>query len=267
MKRNSGLRMTNYGLRMALILILTLLFLTSCASEVVKYNEEGNEKFEAATYDEALEAYSRAQVAEPDRAEPYYNAANTYNRQQNVEAALAQTEQALKTADPALAAQAWYNLGNAYFDAQQWTEAVEAYKASLRLQPEDNDAKHNLELAAQKLQNQQQQAQENQDTAQQNSENQESEERKSQEQESQPEEQQQQEEQAQATPDAESSDSQAGNTDATPEPSGEGEQQQTGMTEAQAMQLLQALLNESETLQEHLQEVHVSSGEPPEEDW
>jgi hypothetical protein len=35
-----------------------------------------------------------------------------------IDAAMAQAEQALKTANPALAAQTWYNLGNAFFDAE-----------------------------------------------------------------------------------------------------------------------------------------------------
>ena len=39
------------------------------------------------------------------------------------------------------------------------------------------------------------------------------------------------------------------------------------MTEEQALQLLQALLGDSQTLQERLQEMHQVPGSAPAEDW
>ena len=59
--------------------------------------------------------------------------------------------------DPALQAGACYNLGNAFFRQQKLQEAVEAYKKSLELKPDDIDAKINLELAQEMLKQQQQQ--------------------------------------------------------------------------------------------------------------
>ncbi|HNT78865.1 MAG TPA: tetratricopeptide repeat protein [Anaerolineae bacterium] len=229
----------------------------------VKYNEAGNAQFEEQAYDEALTAYRQAQVAEPDLPEPYYNAANTYNRQGQVEGALAQTEQSLKTAEGPLAAQAWYNLGNAYFDAQQWEQAIAAYQEALRLTPDDADAKVNLELALQKLQEQQNQEEQNQEQQDQESENQEEQNQDQQDQEQQNQEEQNQEEQNQEQQNQESE-----NQDGQEQP---GEQQQAGdeqpMTPEQAAQLLRALLGDSQTLQEKLQEVYRAPGGAPEEDW
>ena len=135
---------------------ICLLLLAACAPAVVRYNAAGNERFANTAYEDAVSEYRLAQVAEPDRPEPYYNAANAYNRMSQLDATLMQTEQALKTAAPVLAEQAWYNLGNAHFDAEQWPQAVEAYREALRLQPDDLDAKHNLELALQRLREQEQ---------------------------------------------------------------------------------------------------------------
>lgn len=232
-------------------LLLCALLLSACVPEVVRHNEAGNEHFAGETYDEAIDEYRLAQVAEPDQAEPYYNAANAYNRTGQVDAALAQTDQALKTADPELAAQTWYNLGNAYFDAQQWPPAIQAYQEALRLRPGDEDAKHNLELALQKLQ--EQSKSQNQD------------------QEDQKEQEQSEDDQGQPSPtptpesDAASPEEQETGEEQQ-QPAGEPQEDQQ-MTPEQAMQLLQALLDDSETLQERLQQIYEVPGPPPAKDW
>jgi len=239
---------------------MSFVFLTSCAPDVVQHNTAGNTHFEAGEYEQAVAAYRQAQVEAPDQAEPYYNAANAYNRQAQLDAVVAQAQQALKTADPELAAQAWYNLGNAYFDAQQWPDAIAAYQETLRLNPDDGDAKHNLELALQKLEEQQQQ----QEQEQQDQEKEEQREEQDQEQEQ----NQRSEAGATPTPADESQGSEEQGQETTPEPSdqsqatGEGE-----MTPQQALQLLEALMSESETLQERLQQIYRAPGAPPEEDW
>lgn len=232
------------------LIILSLLvtgLMAGCVPEVVKYNKEGNVQFAAESYAEALDAYRLAEVSEPDQPEPYYNAANTYNRQGDVAGTALQTEQALKTSDPELQAQAWYNLGNAHFDGQQWQEAIESYKAALRLNPEDSDAKHNLELALQAAQQQEQE----QEKESQDSENQENAGEGSSSDE-------------QATPAPEEGSPEQGETE-NAEAQTESQEQQ--MTAEQAQQLLEALLGDSETLQEHLQQYFQTPGIAPEEDW
>ena len=241
-------RLTSHALRFTFYVLL----LSSCAPAVVTHNNAGNERYAADQYDEAIAEYRQAQVQDPDRAEPYYNAANAYNRQSQLDAALAQAQQALKTAAPELAAQTWYNLGNAYFDAQDWPQAISAYQEALRLKPGDVDAKHNLELALQKLEEQQQQEQEQQ---------------KQEEQAGEESENRDQPETAEATPTpAGQPDASEEQGQATPEPADEAQETQ-GMTPEQALQLLQALVGDSETLQERLQESYRVPLPPPEEDW
>lgn len=232
----------------ALVLLLSLFLLSACVPDVIKQNEAGNAHFEDEAYTEALDAYRLAQVAEPDLSEPYYNAANAYNRQGLAEGALAQTQQALKNATPELAAQAWYNLGNAYFDAQQWQTAIEAYKESLRLTSSDVDAKYNLELALRAFAEQQEQEQQDQEQQEQD---------------------QEQSEQEGATPtpqnDAGEQESEDAQEDASQQQSA-GEETQ-GMTPEQAQQLLEAVLGDSETLQERLRQIYQVPLADPEEDW
>lgn len=56
-------------------------------------------------------------------------------------------EEAAKNAPPELAPAAHYNLGNARLAAKDAAGAVEAYKQTLRAEPGNADAKHNLEIA------------------------------------------------------------------------------------------------------------------------
>ncbi|HXW00366.1 MAG TPA: tetratricopeptide repeat protein, partial [Anaerolineae bacterium] len=136
-----------------------IFFLAACGPSAARYNNEGNQEFAAENYDEALNNYTSAQREDPDLAEPYYNAGNAFHRTDDFEAAIAQAQQSLRTAEDNLAQQGHYNLGNNYFMMQDWEAAIEAYKEALRLKPDDVDAKHNLELALQMLQQQQQQQQ------------------------------------------------------------------------------------------------------------
>lgn len=61
---------------------------------------------------------------------------------------------AAEGADGELKARALYNLGNAQLSQEDYPAAVAAYKDSLRLQPEQEDAKHNLEIALDRLEEQ-----------------------------------------------------------------------------------------------------------------
>ena len=61
---------------------------------------------------------------------------------------------AIESGDPALAAPTWYNLGNALYRQQRFQESLEAYKEALRIDSEEIDFKHNLELALEQLQQQ-----------------------------------------------------------------------------------------------------------------
>ena len=248
-------------MRRLLLLVTCLVLLSACTPAVIRHNEVGNDRFAEDAYEEAIDEYRLAQVAEPDKAEPYYNAANAYNRMAQVDGTLAQTQQALKTANDALAEQVWYNLGNAHFDAELWAEAVEAYKEALRHSPDDLDAKHNLELALQRLQEQeQQQDQQGQEVK--------------------------DDDQGENTEDQAQDESTDPSPTPTPEPAGEAgssEEQQSdegpiaeqseesaeddGMTAQQAAQLIQSLVGDSETLQERLQRMRQVPGVAPEQDW
>lgn len=251
------------------IVSLTVLVFTACGSSAARYNNDGNEDFEAEEYAAALENYTAAKQEDPDLAQPYYNSGNTYYRQGNLDSAELQTKQSIRTAerteDEALAQQSLYNLGNNYFQRQEWPDAIEAYKEALRLDPTDQDAKYNLELALQQQQQEQQPPQQQGGGGGQPP----------------PEEgqdQQNQGQQGQEPNQGQNGDEEQEGGGGQPEQDEEGQsggQQdqpqnqggQRGLTPQEAGQLLDALGQNSQTLQERLQEGFFSPGLPPSEDW
>ena len=96
-------------------------------------------------------AYVGARDRVPELGEPHYNAGNALYRMEEVEESLNEYDEALKYARGGLRSRAFFNRGNAAFQAQQYVQAVEAYKEVLRMNPDDLDAKHNLELALRQL--------------------------------------------------------------------------------------------------------------------
>jgi tetratricopeptide (TPR) repeat protein len=273
-----------------IVLSIVILLLAACSAPAEQLNQEGNQAFAEQAYLEALELYQSAQIESPELAEPYFNAANTHYRQGDYPAALEQMQTALQYVDEeTLAESSFYNLGNSYFNSQELNTAAEAYKQALLLDPADQDAKYNLELA---LQQQEQQQNEDQEQQEQNSESnnesnsdsqdQQGEEgnpEKSENQESQNGENQDESEQGQNGDQSENNDQQEGDQKNNAESSRQGENpQESGqpsqtpapgqrMTEEQAKQLLAAIANDAQTLQERLGQYLFTRQAPPAQDW
>ncbi len=156
------------------LLFMTGLTLAACTTPASQLNETGNAAFVEQDYAAALDAYGQALEEDPSLAEAAYNAANAYYRQGEFEQAAGTIQKALNNADPDLSMRGYYNLGNSHFSREEFEMAVGEYKEALRLDPQDLDAKVNLELALQQLeqQEQEQQDQEQQDQEQQDQEQQ-----------------------------------------------------------------------------------------------
>jgi tetratricopeptide (TPR) repeat protein len=129
------------------IIGLVLLMSCGCAVNPTERNNAGNNLYSQSDYSAAIKAYQSAQVAAPDDPEAYYNAASAYSRAGEYEKAIEALKQALKTTDPDLTARAQYNLGNVYFEMRRFGDSVMAYQQVLLIQPNDEDTRHNLELA------------------------------------------------------------------------------------------------------------------------
>src|SRR5688572_10964603 len=117
------------------IILVSTLALAACSPSAERLVNDGNEAFTKQDYAGALAAYQQAQAEGPELAEPHFNTANTYYRQENYEEALKEFEQTLIKKDDNLVQDSFYNLGNNFFKAQNLEQAVEAYKEALRLNP------------------------------------------------------------------------------------------------------------------------------------
>ena len=128
--------------------IIPLLFvLVSCAANPAERNNEANRLSANGQYEEAANVYHVAQVLAPDNAVIYFNSASALAASQDFQAAEAALQQAIARGDASLAADAWYNLGNLYFSVGDVPNAINAYREALRLNPNHENARYNLEVA------------------------------------------------------------------------------------------------------------------------
>ena len=209
------------------------LFLMACGSTPGDVNNSGHEPYLSGDYPVALEAYQLAQERSSETGEPFYNSGNVLYRMGEYESSVEDFDESLKLADGELRSSGFFNRGNALFQRQQYRQAVEAYQEVLRMDPDDQDAKHNLELALIQMPPEEEEEQEQQQE----------DEREQDEQQEEEEQEQQQEEQE------------------------EEQEQDAPITEAHARQILESVGERAQTLQERRGQILVSPKPPSEFDW
>lgn len=163
---------------------------------------EGNSQFNDSNWHRALEMYDKALhvnegsiIARYNKAVTLLNLATTDNAGTANDPRVAARDLFYGLVDdarkyePDIAHRAYYNLGNMSYNDQDYGSAIELYESSLRIDPDDYDARYNLRLAQLKQQQQQNQDQ-NQDRQEQEQDQQQQQEQQQQEQQQQPEQQQ-----------------------------------------------------------------------------
>jgi Ca-activated chloride channel family protein len=278
-------------------LLAIAVLVSACSPSAEQLNNQGNEAFAKQAYLVALQDYQSAQIEEPELAEPYYNAANALYRAGEYQKALEQMQQALQYAeDESLAEKGFYNQGNTFYNTQELDPAIKSYINALLLDPTDQDAKYNLELALQQQQEQQEQQEQSEQSASENNQDQADQPQENSDSQDEQHSQADQQESAADQPDQnENSQSEQSPESQDPQDQGQPEQNQaqnnasgqTGsnenqdegqeqaskpqpgerMTAEQARQLLEALAQNMETLQERLGQILQVRVPPPVQDW
>lgn len=98
-------------------------------------------------YEKALSEFISALEKDPSRPEIAYDVGTALYKLERYPQAAEVLKQLSSGQNKELSARAYYNLGNALINTGDIESAIQAYKQSLKLDPHDKDAKHNLELA------------------------------------------------------------------------------------------------------------------------
>lgn len=146
-----------------LLFLFFLIATTGFAQRQVRQaTREGNSLFHKEDFLNAEIQYRKALEVAPNDSLATYNLGNALIHQQQDEKAKESLQQFVNAASAAqkggnrtLASKAYFNAGDVCMAAQQYQEAVQFFKRSLRNNPLDDEARYNLALAQKLLQQQQ----------------------------------------------------------------------------------------------------------------
>jgi tetratricopeptide (TPR) repeat protein len=202
--------------------IFAIFLLLTISQGIAAQNErkairQGIKAYDQGDFSEAEVQFRKAGDMEGPSFEADFNTGAALYGQEKYQETVKQYESLVQqSSDPEELSKVWHNMGNSLLEASQYQASIEAYKNSLRLNPEDLDTKYNLAYARKKLQEQQQQQNQNQDQQnqdQQDKQQQNQDQQQQQDQQAQNQDQQQPQEQQQQNQDQQQQDQQAQNQD------------------------------------------------------
>jgi Ca-activated chloride channel family protein len=227
----------------ATLLLLVSLTIPAAAQTVRDHVRDGNKLYQKGKFSDAEAAYRQALSKDPTSGESHFNLGDAHFRQdRHEEAARAFGSSAMNFEPGSDRSAGYYNMGNALFKANKFEEAIEAYKRALRNDPDNEDARHNLEIARRKRQEQQQQQQQQQKQDQ----------KQNQQQDKQPQDQQQKQ-QDQQKQDQQQNQQQQQQEQQSQQDRTRQQQQKHQMNKEEAERMLEALRNNEKDIQKKLQ--------------
>ncbi len=147
-----------------LFTIVCILFIQLLeAQDVNVIVKDGNEAYKKGDYKNAAELYKKVLNKDAKNSTAKFNLANALQKQNNFTDAEKYYEEAADVNDAGFKAKALYNKGLSQVQQQKLTEAVEAFKQSHTLEPNDNDTRENLQKAINELKKKQQSQPQQQD--------------------------------------------------------------------------------------------------------
>ena len=142
----------------AIILFFMALSIPSFSQNAKSAIIKGNKAYSENNFNAAEKEYRNALKNSEKNFTADYNLGNALYRKDSVEEAAKSYDNAIQnTTDNSIKQQAYYNKGVAYQKAKKLPECILAYKNALLLNPQDEDARQNLQRALKEQQQQQQQ--------------------------------------------------------------------------------------------------------------
>ncbi len=134
-----------------------------------KYIRKGNREYDKDKFSESEISFRRAIDNNKQSPDATFNIGDALYKQNKFEEAGKQfTENINQSNDKLKKSAGLYNLGNSLLKANKLEESIEAYKNSLKMHPENKEAKYNLAYAQDQLKKQQEQQKQQQDKDKQN---------------------------------------------------------------------------------------------------
>ena len=147
------------------LLCLLLIFSASLNAQTdKKYIRKGNREYEKNKFSDSEISYRKAIDKNKQSPDAVFNVGDALYKQNKFEEAGKQFIENANQNDNKLKKSAGlFNLGNSMLKANKLQESIDAYKNSLKLRPDNKEAKYNLSYAQDLLKQQQQQQQQQQD--------------------------------------------------------------------------------------------------------
>jgi Ca-activated chloride channel homolog len=144
--------------------LLMASFLVLHAQKVEGSLKEGNDYYKLGQYDMAERHFRASLEKDPTNTTARYNLANALYHQRKFDEAVAVLNENVQQPNigPQLKSASYYNKGVVYTKQKDLPNSIEAYKAALRIDPDDRQARENLQKALIELRQQQQQQRRNQ---------------------------------------------------------------------------------------------------------
>lgn len=232
------------------------------AQQERKYIREGNDLFDKQDFEKAEVEYRKAADKKADSFEAAFNMADALYKQKKYDEALKQfSALAEKEKDKKRLGEIYHNIGNTLLSMEKTDESIEAYKESLRNNPDSEQTKYNLEFARHQKQQQQQNQDKNQDKQEQNQDQQQNQDKnqqnKDQNQEQNKDQQNQEQNQQQNKDQQQNQDQQnkdgKQDQDKQQQQQGQPQPQEGKISKEDAERLLEALQNDEKQVQEKVQ--------------
>jgi len=133
------------------VILLLAFSLGISAESPRKKTKEANKLYQEKKYDQALTKYQDALLSDPENERLQFNVGNTFYQKKKFEEALKEYQKVIGTEELPLESQTYYNIGNALYRLNKLPESILAYQQALKINPDDMDAKYNLEYVRRKL--------------------------------------------------------------------------------------------------------------------
>ena len=140
---------------MKMVLTILCCFFIYCYSysqETEKIIQSGNEFYKKQQYEQAAAQYNKVIATDSSNTTALFNLGNSlYKKNSRNEAIKTYTDLAAKTKEVPIRSDSYYNKGVVLGKQQKLEESIEEYKNALRQNPDNTEARENLQKALQEL--------------------------------------------------------------------------------------------------------------------